>query len=193
MKESPKKTAKRQELMMSIIDIVNNNDFEKLTIRDICNQAGISVGTFYHYFEEKSDIVRILFICIDDYFENNVVPRFVEDELENILIFVTEYAKYCHKSGVPINKVISTAPLMDLNKDYLSNKTRRLSKIIKNVVTRGQEKGQITKEMECDDICRIVLVGMRGYCADWAKCNGNYDIVTSVGLHFKTVLKGLKA
>lgn len=193
MKESPKKTAKRQELMMSIIGIVNNNDFEKLTIRDICNQAGISIGTFYHYFEEKSDIVRILFICIDDYFENNVEPNFIDDELENILTFVTEYAKYCYKSGVAVDKIISTAPLMDLNKDYLSNNTRRLSKIIKEVVLRGQEKGQITKEIPCEEICRIVLVGMRGYCADWAKCNGNYDIQNAVKLHYKMVVKGLRA
>ncbi|WP_312641489.1 TetR/AcrR family transcriptional regulator [Hydrogenoanaerobacterium sp.] len=192
MRESPKKSQKRQELIQTIIEVVNRFGYENLTIRDICREASISIGTFYHYFDEKSDVVRILFKGIDDYFEDSVQPTFGNDELENILTFVSEYALYCHKSGVAITREISTAPLINTSRNYLSSQRRKLSIIIEGVVTRGQQKNQITRELSVAQIAQMVLVGMRGYAADWAKNEGSYDIVEAVKSHFIVFNKGIK-
>ncbi|RPF48762.1 TetR family transcriptional regulator [Hydrogenoanaerobacterium saccharovorans] len=193
MKENPKKNQKRQELILTIVEVVNRLGYENLTIRDICREANISIGTFYHYFNEKSDIVRILFKGIDDYFENSVLPSFGNDELKNILTFVCEYASYCDKSGVAITREISTAPLINASRNYLSNQKRKLSIIIEGVVFRGQQKKQITQDFTVEQIAQMVLVGMRGYSADWAKNQGAYDIVEAVKNHFIVFNKGISA
>lgn len=193
MKESPKKAARRQELMSAIFEVVERLGYENLTIRDICRETGISIGTFYHYFEEKSDVVRILFKGIDDYFVSHVLPSLVDDEVENILIYVREYASYCHRSGVLVSREIATAPLRNAERNYLSDKQRQLSIIIRDIVRRGQEKGQITTQFSVEELSRMVLVGMRGYNADWAKQNGVYDIVEATVSHFKVFTKGIRA
>lgn len=192
MKETKKRSLKRQEIMDCIMEIVNKEGYESLTIRDICKKANISIGTFYHYFEEKSDILRVLFKGIDDFFENEVVGQFGEDSLKNILIFVKNYASYCVKSGVKINKEIATAPLNNMDKSYLSS-NRSLSTIIHQVVLEGQDKEQITMKYSAQQIAQMVLVCMRGYCADWSKCNGSYDLEQAIELHFKVLAEGLRA
>jgi AcrR family transcriptional regulator len=46
------------ETLRAVVDkLVNELGFEKMHIRDICREAGITPGTFYHYFSSKDDIL----------------------------------------------------------------------------------------------------------------------------------------
>lgn len=42
--------------------LVMNKDFKKLTVSEICQEAGISRKTFYKYFKDKNDIVEYILI-----------------------------------------------------------------------------------------------------------------------------------
>jgi AcrR family transcriptional regulator len=42
--------------------LVMNKDFKKLTVSEICEEAGISRKTFYKYFQDKNDIVEHILI-----------------------------------------------------------------------------------------------------------------------------------
>lgn len=192
MRESKKKAARRQELVTRLTEIIERRGYENLTIRDICREAEISIGTFYHYFNEKSDLVSMLFTGIDCYFYEDVEPAFGDDELENIRRFTRSYAQYCVKSGVETCRVINCTPMLHVERDYLSSR-RGLSVIMERLVERGREKGQITKAPPVEEIVRMVLVGMRGYCSDWAKRGGSYDMVEAVEQHFLILTRGLRA
>ena len=38
-------------------DLIREEGYDNVTIEDICNKTGMSVGAFYHYFKSKSEIV----------------------------------------------------------------------------------------------------------------------------------------
>ena len=42
--------------------------YEETTIRQICREAGIAIGTFYTYFSTKSDLLKSLYEVSDSYF-----------------------------------------------------------------------------------------------------------------------------
>lgn len=190
MKTNVKHAAKKQAIMDTATSMMEDRGYLNITVRDICAEAKISVGTFYHYFNEKDELVVELFRGIDNFFRNEVEPAFTDNELQNILIFAENYALYCQRSGVEVNKKISCAPMNNTAEDYLSDK-RLLAVIMDGVVTRGQAKGQITREFAPREIRQMVLVMIRGYCSDWAKRAGSYDIVEATHNHMTLFIRGL--
>ena len=50
------KQQKRDSLLESAFSLFINNGFNKTSISDIVNQAGVAKGTFYLYFKDKYDI-----------------------------------------------------------------------------------------------------------------------------------------
>lgn len=50
------KQQKRDSLLESAFSLFINNGFNKTSIADIVNQAGVAKGTFYLYFKDKYDI-----------------------------------------------------------------------------------------------------------------------------------------
>ena len=52
--------AKMNKLLDAAEELFTNKGFAQTSISDICKQAGAAVGTFYIYFETKTDIYRYL-------------------------------------------------------------------------------------------------------------------------------------
>ena len=52
--------AKMNKLLDAAEELFTNNGFHGTSISDICKRAGTAVGTFYIYFETKTDVYRFL-------------------------------------------------------------------------------------------------------------------------------------
>ena len=46
----------RQKLIDAAVSLIRHEGAEQVTIRMICDRAGVSIGTFYHYFKSKDDL-----------------------------------------------------------------------------------------------------------------------------------------
>ena len=51
-----KQIEKRKQIIEATKSIMDEIGFENVTVRGICKAANISIGTFYHYFNDKGDI-----------------------------------------------------------------------------------------------------------------------------------------
>ena len=49
--------ATRERIFAASINLITEKGYEAATIPDICLEAGVSVGNFYHHFRSKSDIL----------------------------------------------------------------------------------------------------------------------------------------
>ena len=99
MRTAVKKNARRQELLEQIYPMIDQVGYENLTVRGICTSLGISTGTFYHYFPEKADLLLAFFAGIDDFYQQEVLPRFGPDEAANLDRFIHSYGVYCQRVG----------------------------------------------------------------------------------------------
>ncbi|QBO36195.1 TetR/AcrR family transcriptional regulator [Periweissella cryptocerci] len=53
------KTQQTRELLLNtLLDLVAEKDFEKITIRDITEKAQVNRGTFYRHFQDKMDLIE---------------------------------------------------------------------------------------------------------------------------------------
>ncbi len=174
-----KHNLRKQELFSQITDIIKKDGYANLTVRGICNDLGISTGTFYHYFPEKNDLAWILFSDIDDYFETVVTSNFGDNELQNLSTFCIEYGNYVVNSGVETCRCISVAPFKHMSHNYLDEE-RNLFQILLNLLSRGIENKQFHESLNPLETARMMMVILRGYSSDWAKRNGDFDLIVSI-------------
>lgn len=190
MKTETKFEKRKQELFTQISDLIQRDGLSNLTVRYICQELKISTGTFYHYFPEKGDITRILFSGIDHYFETEVLSELGDDEATNLIIFAKGYATFIEMNGVEASRNISVAPFKNKEKQYLAE-GRSIFKVLYEIVERGESKGQLKFDKSPLEVARMIMILLRGYCSDWAKCDGDYDIVEELTSFMTLFVKAL--
>lgn len=172
----------REKIIDTTISIIRENGADALTVRNVCDTAGLSIGTFYHYFRDKDDLMM--------YFlkETSFDSFRLKTPLSNISGRISElYMRLIHK-------------YMDLGLDFMksfySTGNRSLSAYM------GEENGSFAedsvmarseKEMSealdcgiikpnsdihllCIDICTIV----KGCVFEWCLNDGKPDIESSL-------------
>ena len=43
-----------QAILQAAMELARENSFDKVSVRDICQRAGITTGAFYHHFRSKA-------------------------------------------------------------------------------------------------------------------------------------------
>ncbi len=189
-----KQVAKREEIIEQAVLLSDKIGMENMTIRKICKAAGISSGTFYHYFGKKANLIVELFSLIDDYLEENVIGRLNDDnELVNVLGFCKGFTKYVTQTGVARSRLInSTFPTYNTETTN-EERARVLYVELAKIIERGQKKGQITLAYEVDELVDMIIVTLRGYTFDWGRRNGSYDLVEQTNKFMEIFIKSLQA
>ena len=82
MKNILKKNLKRKIIAKSCSSILEENQFQNISISKLAQTAGIGKGTIYEYFKNKEDIVFELMSCMQDEYDEMLMPKL--NELPNI-------------------------------------------------------------------------------------------------------------
>jgi len=162
----------RNRIYNAAIELMDRKGFENLTIVDISEKAGVSVGAFYHYFESKNDILAEIFRKADDYFSNEVVLGKNGGSIpEQILEFFDHYAKFNVMSGVEM-----TQQLFNPKVKFFVMKGRPMLLMLEDLIRRGQQRGEIKAEAAPEEVVRFLFMMARGIVFDWSLHDGRYDL-----------------
>jgi AcrR family transcriptional regulator len=162
----------RNKIYKNAITLMESNGFENITIEDICNKAGVSVGSFYHYFKSKNDIFFEIYKRADEYFEENVVENLNKDNsIDQIILYFKYYATYNMITGLDTVK-----QLYNSNNKQFIEKGRYLQKLLKDIVENGQKKSEISSSYTSDYIVEFLFISARGLVYDWCLHEGEYNL-----------------
>lgn len=189
-KVKQKQMNRRAEIIETLIPLIGNVPFDELSVADLCEAAGISIGTFYHYFNKKSGLLVGLLGLIDDYMVSDVFPLLTSgDEIENLLTFAHGWAVYVGSHGLERSKLITSAEPSD---SYVSGQRRVTSVKLEEIFARGQEKGQITSDHDAGTLTRYFLLTLRGVTADWSRRDGGYPVVEMMDSYISLFARALR-
>jgi AcrR family transcriptional regulator len=169
-----KQEKRRAEVLEKVMDLLKEKSFEEISVQDICNASDISVGSFYHYFSQKSELLTGLMGMIDFYMTDHVFPFLVsESAYENLKILSRGFAAYVEESGIKISKLISGSCPTDYS---LSNEKRPFYMKLSDIISTGQMTGEFRDDMSPEQIADLLLVALSGVAVDWSRRDGNYPI-----------------
>jgi len=170
------------------ISLLKKYGFNNVSIADISKNAGVSVGTFYHYFPSKNDIIIEIFRQGDDYFKTVVAQNLKgETANEKIIGFFEYYADFNTSKGIDFVKHFYNAE----NKLFIK-KNRYMQLLLQEIIKSGQDRHEITAEMTPEKITEILFVVVRGVIYDWCLHEGDYPMRDEIVRYVNLILKALK-
>ncbi len=190
-KVKEKQQRRRSEIIEAVIPLIASIPFDELSVNEICEAAGISVGSFYHYFEKKSDMLVGLLGLIDEHLESEVYPLLSDSApIEKLLRFAVEWAGYVQAHGIERSKLISSVE--PANTD-LGGQKRSSVVFLENIMAEGQADGSIDSALSPAELTELYLLALRGITTDWSRNNGCYSIIEKMEGFIGIWLKGIKA
>ena len=176
----------KKKIFDAAIELIETKGFVNITIQDINELAGVSVGTFYHYYKSKEDVFFELYQSADEYFKEKVSPKLESDELavgEKIVSFFREYARFNIENGLEyVSQLYNTN-----NKFFISHK-RYMVELLRKIVIDGQNRGDIKNDLSPDEVTDYMFIFGRGIIFDWCLHDGEYDLEEKMEARFRHLL-----
>jgi len=186
-----KQRKKRNEIIEACLPLIGTMSFEEISIADICASAKISIGSFYHYFNRKSDILVGLLGLIDSYLSESVFPFLTsENEGENLHSLALEWAQYVDSHGIERSRLITSVPPSDVD---LNGNERISSTEIRKIIQRGIAKHQFTDKIDAHRLTDLYLLTMRGVTVDWSRRNAAFNIRDCMNDEISIFINGILA
>ena len=97
-KQQLKSKETKERIFRAARHILQKKGYEELSIKNICEEAGVSNGSFYHHFKTKDDLLSYY---IEDQPSINPdlldLPRDSREAKETIIYVYLNYVHYCQE------------------------------------------------------------------------------------------------
>lgn len=176
---SEKHVNKRNQIINSTITLMQRVGYEETNVRTICEAANISIGTFYHYFKDKSELLNMILKQIDVYLEHEVAPLLTSSsDAENLRLFARGFARETTISCSFYGGVLSSPniPLPNYGSCLDEEHNRTLYTLPRQIFLHGQETGEFSIQYDASDLTDKLITCLRGCAMDWARRGYSYNI-----------------
>lgn len=183
-KNSQTMTKRKQQSIDTRQKIINAADkcFTKkgmghTQIKDICREAGVSIGTFYHYFENKDDLILKRFWEFDEPYTELKDSDFAkEDAIQNLVDFSLYFARDTSNKKTKKATIEYLKARLGVTIEVLRPVNRPYFKILCRIIKDGQNKKQLRTDMSPEEMGDMIMIITRGYTFDWANMDGDYNL-----------------
>lgn len=155
--------------------ILKKSGYEQLSIKNICEEAGVSNGSFYHHFKTKDDLLSYY---IEEQPSINPdlldLPSSKEEARETIVYVYLNYVRYCRELGVEFMANYYTPKNQSLNPLI---RTERPYPIITvhNYLQKCIDAGIITLSDSLEHITTDIRMIVIGNVFEWCLHQGETD------------------
>jgi len=136
----------RTRILQCALSLFREKGFDRVSIDEITSSAGVSKGSFYTYFQTKSDIIIEEFRLIDDYYEKKEAQIFkLPTAASRLKEFTRLQLRYIErKMGYPTLSILYINQLSTFyDKKILTDRSRPLARIVSKIIAEGQSVGEI--------------------------------------------------
>lgn len=165
----------RRAIMEAASQLIRQKGFNKMTVRDICDRAGVTTGAFYHHFASKEALLVQGFSSLDDYLEEALAARDLQDPSEKLVLLLRYYAQYMEDLGWRNISLYYIHRLSDPAASHMSPDrfTLRTMASCFEELSRSGELSPSYDPARCADFC---FRHFRGVVIDWILHQGSYPL-----------------
>ena len=191
-KQQQKSRETNEKIFQAAKRILQKKGYEELSIKNICEEAGVSNGSFYHHFKTKDDLLSY-YIEDQPQIDPNLLelPDSVAGVREGIIQVYMNYVRYCQELGVEFMAEYYDTKNQALN---ASIRTERPYPIVtvQTYVEKAVEAGIVRLNEEIDefttDIRMIVIGNVFEWCIKHGQADFEGNMSRSLGKYLDAVL-----
>lgn len=191
------KQTSREKILQSAVQLFLGEGYEATSVNDICKHAGVSKGSFYHYFETK----QVLFLSLMENWSGRVMQSVLgepitEDSNAKDVLIQMPYQFNMAFAAVPRGFPM----LVDFWRQAMADpaiwKTavepyRYFMGFFMRIIETGQQDGSIRKDIDSEILARLLVAVAMGYLLEAAfdQEKADWSALTSQGL--SVLLEGI--
>lgn len=184
------KQTSREKILQSAVQLFLGDGYEATSVNDICKHAGVSKGSFYHYFETK----QVLFLSLMENWSGRVMQSVLgepitEDSNAKDVLIQMPYQFNMAFAAVPRGFPM----LVDFWRQAMADpaiwKTavepyRYFMGFFMRIIEAGQQDGSIRKDIDSEILARLLVAVAMGYLLEAAfdQEKADWSALTSEGL-----------
>ena len=165
--------ATKQKIFSCAVSLFAQKSYENVTVQDICSEAEVSVGAFYHHFKSKENILDEGYRLFDQNSEEAWRNGHPESPLEAIHFLILGQARSMENMGAPAALQYFKNQLSSSEK-YILNPDRFFYRTIRQSVEDGVSAGILSGDPAA--ITEDILGITRGIIYDWCLHSGSYGL-----------------
>ncbi len=174
--------------------------FYNVTVEEIADAAGISVGSLYHHFKNKYALLtawhdRLDELYAEHYRELKNDPAFVglkaPEQMKEMLLWIQDV---CVNYGRDYISVVYSQMLSSLEfAQIMSDQQRQYYKIFIELMTKGQAEGSIRTDISAEQLAHDLTLISHGCLMDWVMENSAAGMRDFSDTVLSCYLKGISA
>ncbi len=175
-KRQKQAVATRKRIYETAMRLMRENGVAEVTIADIAEAAGVSVGAFYHYFESKDAIFFETYGIADDFFLETVIHNLTGKSVkERIVQYFDYYAKFNQDQGLAHIQLLYNSR----NKHFIDT-SRFMVSAFRTLVHEGIANGEVVIDWSAEETTAYFFIAARGIVYDWCLHDASYDLLAKM-------------
>lgn len=179
-KQQLKSKETKERIFRAAKEILQKNGYENLSIKNICEVAGVSNGSFYHHFKTKDDLLSYY---IEEQPSINPelldLPMNKQGAIDAIIEVYLNYASYCEELGVDFIAGYYTPRNMALNPDIRTERPYPIV-TVQQYLEKAVQAKTISLTLPIEEVVTDIRMLVIGNAFEWALRNGSVDIKANI-------------
>lgn len=168
----------RSRIQTVALDLFDRAGFDNVSVEEIAQAAGCSVGNIYHYFKSKDELAIQVTGHVDEAYlqlEQAYLEDTVHTAREKLLDFVGQSLRISASDPV-LYKAFSHAMKFPEQKVLQRNEHRVYFRVLAELVELCRAEGSIRPGFEADTVVEYLVTLQRGMLMEWRIYEGAFDI-----------------
>ena len=174
-RQQQKSRETKEKIFQAAKRILQKKGYEELSIKNICEEAGVSNGSFYHHFKTKDDLLSY-YIEDQPQIDPDLLelPDSVAGVKKGIIRVYMNYVQYCRELGVEFMAEYYDTKNQALN---ASIRTERPYPIVtvQTYVEKAVESGVVCLNVPVDEFTTDIRMIVIGNVFEWCIKHGQAD------------------
>lgn len=152
--------------------------YEDTRVDEIIRKAGISKGSFYHYFKGKDALLGTLAYLFDEKYEELMDVMNPEMGCFEKLLYLNNELFAMIENSISLDllaRLLSTQ-LITRGEKSLLDRSRLYYRMLNRIVQEGQKTGDLRTDVSAGEIVKAYAVCERAFLYDWCISGGEYSL-----------------
>lgn len=184
----------RAKIQSTALSLFNQEGFENVSVEEIAQAAGCSVGNIYHYFKSKDELAIQVTQMVDQAY-TELEEAYLADKTasgrDKLLDFVGKSLEISARDEVLYKAFIHGLRYPEQGVLQKSDK-RVYYRVLRELVDQCQQEGSIHPSRDPDEVVEDLVVLHRGTLFEWRIYREGFDVARQGRRMADALLRGLQ-
>lgn len=190
-----RKADTKTRIVKAAWDLFYEQGYDSTTVDDIVDLSGTSKGSFYHYFESKDAVLSSLAYLFDERYEELEAGLDPKRGAFGTLLYLNRelFDLIDRKIDRNLLSRLYSTQLNARGEKSLTDNSRLYYRLLRRIVTAGQNAGELTDSLSVNDIVRLYAMCERALIYEWCLCGFSFSLRAYSEQMLPMLLSGIRA